>query len=49
MMKEWKVTYMTDYPFSDYEIISASSKEAAKNKFKKKMGFWDEFCCIKEI
>lgn len=48
-MKQWKVTYMSDYPYSDCEIIEAETEKEAKKKFKEKMGFWDDFCSIEEI
>lgn len=45
-MSEWKVTYMSDYPYSDNKIIEADSEASAKKKFKEIMGFWDEYCSI---
>jgi len=39
---------MSDYPYSDYQIIEARTESSAKKKFEKKMGFWDEYCSVKK-
>jgi hypothetical protein len=49
-MKEWKITYMTDYPYSDSITVEARTESSAWKKFEKKVGFKrNEYCSIKEL
>ena len=50
MNKEWwKITFMTDYPFSDEMLILASNEEEAWNKFGEKGQKRNEYCSIKNV
>jgi hypothetical protein len=49
-MNEWKITYMTDYPYSDSVIVEARTENSAWKKFEKKVGFkQNEFCSIEKL
>jgi len=49
-MKQWKVTYVTDYPYSNSIIVEAEDEEGARKEFEKKTGYkLGDYCVIKEI
>lgn len=49
-MKEWKIIYVTDYPFTNTMTVEAVDEMGARREFEKQTGYeFSEFCVIKEI
>jgi hypothetical protein len=49
-MKRWKITFMTDYPYSDSCIVKAKTEISAWKKFEKETGRKeDQYCSIKKL
>ena len=49
-LKRYKITFMTDYPYSDCMIIDAKNETEAWKKFEKKHGYpKNEYCSIEKI
>jgi hypothetical protein len=49
-MKTWKITFMTDYPYSGSHIVNAKTEKSAWKKFEKETGVKrDEYCSIKKL
>ena len=49
-MKTWKITFMTDYPFSDTYLVKARTEKSAWKKFEKETGNKkNEYCDIKKL
>lgn len=46
----WKITFMTDYPYSDYILVDAYTEEEAWDQFEERQGYErDEYCSIEQI
>ena len=46
----WKISFMTDYPYSDTMTVLASNEKEAWKKFEKKRGYpRNEYCSIKKL
>ena len=49
-LKRYKVTFMTDYPYSDCLIIEAKDEAEAWKEFEKQHGYpRNEYCSIERI
>lgn len=49
-MKQWKIIYVTNYPYSNSIIVEAENERDARKEFEKKTGYKiSEYCVIKEI
>jgi len=50
MIHSWKITYMTDYPYSDSMIVKAETEADAWNEYEKMGGYKrNEYCQIKKL
>jgi len=46
----WKVTFMTDYPYSDTMVVEGDTEEEAWKDFEAKHGYpRNEYCSIVKI
>lgn len=49
-LHSWKITYMTDYPYSDYVIIVAPNEEEAWDEFERRgLGMRNEYSEIEKM
>jgi len=49
-LKSYKITFMTDYPYSDCMVVESKNETEAWKEFEKKHGYpRNEYCSIEEI